>query len=152
MTNMNIKDNAVAVATDYYWLPMCDCPRAVKVQLLGRGGVATHGHYDGKDTFWEGWTPLPNKRKPDSAKPIEFPEIEAETQSGITFINGDMVMAGDTWSTFSASDPVKVTKVLPDGTINGTFRDGFNCIWTSNGRFAVNFKSTYDLYELISRK
>lgn len=149
---MNIKDNAVAVATDYYWLPMSECPRGVKVQLLGRGGVATHGNYDGKDTFWEGWTPLPNKRKPDSQKPIEFPEIQAEVQSGIVFINGDMVMVGDTWSTFSPGDHVKVTKVSPDGRIYGYFADGFNSIWASNGQFAENIKSTYDLYELISRK
>lgn len=63
---MNYKvsnEKAVAVATDYYWLPMDTCPQGVKVQLLGQGGVATYGEWNGKATFWQGWAPLP--KKPD---------------------------------------------------------------------------------------
>ena len=57
-------DKSVAVATDYYWNDdMKQCPRGVRVQLLGAGGVAQYGHYDGKNTFWTSWAPLP-KRKP----------------------------------------------------------------------------------------
>lgn len=64
MTDIRIKDNSVAVDHDYYWLPIDkDTPRGVKLQLLNTGGVAVYGHYDGKDTFWQAWAPLPKKRK-----------------------------------------------------------------------------------------
>lgn len=54
---------SVAVDLDYYWNEdMTSCPRGVKVQLLGMGGLATHGIYNGA-AFWVGWTPLPRKRK-----------------------------------------------------------------------------------------
>lgn len=55
-------NRTAAVAEDYYWSPMSACPRGVKVQLLGQGGVATYGLYDGKSTFWQGWAPLPQRR------------------------------------------------------------------------------------------
>ena len=58
MTHLN-SDQTVAVDPDYFWRPMKTCPRAVKVQLLGLGGVATYGTHDGKDPFWQGWAPLP---------------------------------------------------------------------------------------------
>lgn len=48
----------VAVDPDYYWQPIVSCPHAVKVQLLGDGGVATYGLYSG-DPFWTHWAPLP---------------------------------------------------------------------------------------------
>lgn len=63
---MNYKVNTDNVAVDhgYYWQPMSTCPNGVKVQLLGTGGVATYGHYNGKDTFFTHWAPLP-KRNPN---------------------------------------------------------------------------------------
>jgi hypothetical protein len=52
-----------AVATEFYWLPINnDTPRGVKVLLLGRGGVASLGHYHhkpGESEFWTHWAPLP---------------------------------------------------------------------------------------------
>jgi len=45
---------------------MHNCPRSVKVQLLGAGGVAIYGTHDGKDPFWQGWAPLP--RRPNITK------------------------------------------------------------------------------------
>lgn len=54
-------DRTVAVAQSYYWQPMADCPRGVKVQLLGAGGVAVYAIYDGKDPFWVNWAPLPSR-------------------------------------------------------------------------------------------
>lgn len=56
-------DRTAAVAHDAQYLPMTTCPRAVKVLLLGAGGVATIGQYDGKEPFWRGWHPLPKVRK-----------------------------------------------------------------------------------------
>lgn len=57
------KSRDVAVAQDYYWNDnMQECPRGVKVQLLGTGGVATYGQYDGKSEFWVAWAPLPKRR------------------------------------------------------------------------------------------
>jgi hypothetical protein len=52
-------DQTVAVDPEYFWLPMCDCPQLVKVQLLGAGCVATYGNYLRGDSFWHGWAPLP---------------------------------------------------------------------------------------------
>lgn len=64
MTSKLNTDQTVAVDPDYYWRPMATCPRSVKVQLLGGGGVAVYSSWDGKDPFWQGWAPLP-KRRPD---------------------------------------------------------------------------------------
>ena len=52
----------VAVSTTQFWEPMDTCPRGVKVQLLGAGGVAVYGLYDGRTEFWEAWAPLPKRR------------------------------------------------------------------------------------------
>lgn len=53
-----------AVSSEAVFMSMDTCPRAVKVILLGAGGVATIGQYNGpKDTFWVGWYPLPKKGK-----------------------------------------------------------------------------------------
>jgi hypothetical protein len=54
---------AAAVDQDYFWQPMSTCPRGVKVQLLGAGGVATYGQWNGKDSFWQGWAPVPKKQQ-----------------------------------------------------------------------------------------
>lgn len=61
------RDRTVAVDPDYYWQPMASCPRSVKVQLLGAGGVATYGIYIESDNFWIGWAPLPKIPRPDAA-------------------------------------------------------------------------------------
>lgn len=62
MTHALNSERTVAVAEDYYWQPMSTCPRSVKVQLLGAGGVAVYAVYDGKNTFWEGWAPVPRRK------------------------------------------------------------------------------------------
>lgn len=59
MTVRVTTDRAAAVDTDYYWRPMQTCPTSVKVQLLGQGGVAVYGSWDGKTDWWRGWAPLP---------------------------------------------------------------------------------------------
>lgn len=60
------KSGTVAVDHDYFWRPMDTCPRGVKVQLLGAGGVAMYGTYNGKDKFYTHWAPLPKKPKVDA--------------------------------------------------------------------------------------
>lgn len=62
---MNIKVNAAKVAVDqnYFWQPIETCPRGVKVQLLGQGGVAMYGTYNGRDTFYTAWAALPKVKK-----------------------------------------------------------------------------------------
>ena len=54
-----------AVDRNYHWQPMSTCPRGIKVQLKGKGGVAVYGQYTGKDDddFWQGWAPLPTTKK-----------------------------------------------------------------------------------------
>jgi hypothetical protein len=59
MTHTINADKTVAVATDVYWMPITNAtPRGVKLQLLGRGGVAVYGIYHG-DKFFTHWAPLP---------------------------------------------------------------------------------------------
>jgi hypothetical protein len=53
----------VAVDHHYFWLPIASGPRGVKVQLLGKGGVAMYGQYSGKDKFYTHWAPLPKIKK-----------------------------------------------------------------------------------------
>jgi len=53
--------HTAAVATDYYWIPIDgNTPRGVKLQLLGNGGVAAYGNYQGAP-FWSHWAPLPKR-------------------------------------------------------------------------------------------
>lgn len=57
---ITVKDNAVAVDHEYFWRPIdANTPRGVKLQLLNGGGVAVYSSWDGKDSFWRGWAPLP---------------------------------------------------------------------------------------------
>ena len=66
MTYQIDSTGGAAVDPDYYWNEdMESCPLGTKVQLLGAGGTATHGHYDG-GAFWIGWTPLPRRRQEKS--------------------------------------------------------------------------------------
>jgi hypothetical protein len=53
-------DKTVAVDLGVFWQRMDTCPRGVKVQLLGRGGVASYSEFHGSK-FWIGWCPLPSK-------------------------------------------------------------------------------------------
>lgn len=57
------KSGTVAVDHNYFWQPINTCPRGVKVQLLGKGGVALYGSYNGKDTFYTHWAPLPKIKR-----------------------------------------------------------------------------------------
>ena len=67
-------DQSTAVATDYYWdEDMGRCPRGAKVQLLGAGGVATYGVYNGRDPFWTAWAPCP-KRRPTASSVSKQPD------------------------------------------------------------------------------
>ena len=64
MTHTITSDKTVAVSVDHYWLRIDETtPRGVKILLLGIGGVASIGQWDGKNKFWRGWVPLP--KKPD---------------------------------------------------------------------------------------
>lgn len=58
-------DGSTAVALDYFWQDdMSKCPPA-KVQLLGEGGVAVYGQYNG-EPFWRAWAPCPKRRTQDA--------------------------------------------------------------------------------------
>lgn len=62
MTHKINSDRTVAVATDYFWIPIGkDTPRGVKLQLLGEGGIAVYGIYTGGAAFWTHWAPLPKR-------------------------------------------------------------------------------------------
>lgn len=52
-----------AVDQNYFWQPIKTCPLGVKVQLLGKGGVAMYGQYNGRDKFYSHWAPLPKLPK-----------------------------------------------------------------------------------------
>ena len=58
--------DGVAVDPNYHWRDMSSCPIGVKIQLLTKGGIATHGrlgHTLGSSSpdQYLGWTPLPKK-------------------------------------------------------------------------------------------
>jgi hypothetical protein len=56
-------DGSAVVDTEYFWIAVdADTPRSMKVQLLGKGGVAIYTSYDG-NPFWTHWCPLPKKAK-----------------------------------------------------------------------------------------
>jgi len=62
MTHTINSTGTAAVATDYYWIPIDEhTPRGVKLQLLGKGGVAQYSNYHG-DSFWSHWAPLPKRK------------------------------------------------------------------------------------------
>ena len=64
MTHRLNTDKTVAVATDYFWIPIdADTPRSVKLQLLPVSGVAQYGNWDGKNKFYTHWAPLPKLKK-----------------------------------------------------------------------------------------
>ena len=77
---MNVKINSegtVAVDQTYFWNEdMGTCPRGVKCQLLGAGGVASYAVYNGKDPFWVAWAPLPKRRPavPEQPQPHDGPQ------------------------------------------------------------------------------
>lgn len=52
-----------AVDSSYFWQPMDTCPRGVKVQLLGTGGVAMYGIFSKPNEFFTYWAPLPKVPK-----------------------------------------------------------------------------------------
>ena len=65
---MTIKINAEGVAVDqeYYWQPMSTCPQGSKVQLLGGGGLADYGVYQGSEwekKWYRAWAPAPKEPK-----------------------------------------------------------------------------------------
>ena len=61
MSDVRISDNAVAVDYQYFWQPMSTAPGGVKLQLLNEGSVGIYSTYNGTDTTWRGWAPLPSK-------------------------------------------------------------------------------------------
>ena len=65
MTHTLNAAKTVAVATDVYWIPIDEnTPRSVKVQLLGKGGVAVYGNVGSNaDEHWTHWCPLPKLLK-----------------------------------------------------------------------------------------
>ena len=52
-----------AVDQNYFWQPIKTCPLGVKVQLLGKGGVAMYGQYSVRSDFYTHWAPLPKLKK-----------------------------------------------------------------------------------------
>lgn len=48
----------VAVAKDYFWQPIVECPLDLKVLLLSKHGVAVMGEYYASGNFTH-WAPLP---------------------------------------------------------------------------------------------
>lgn len=65
MTDFKINsDQKVAVSNEVFWQKVdINTPRGVKLQLLGIGGVAVYGTYDGKSRFWTHWAPVPRMPK-----------------------------------------------------------------------------------------
>lgn len=60
---IKLNHNGPAVDTEYFWKEMSSCTPGHKVQLLGPGGVAVYGTWNGRDAWWLGWAPLPKIRR-----------------------------------------------------------------------------------------
>lgn len=54
----HLNSSRTVAVGDHEFLPMADCPRGVKVQLLTPGHVAVYGVWDGKGSYL-GWYPVP---------------------------------------------------------------------------------------------
>lgn len=54
-----------AVDPEYFWQPIETCPAGVRVQLLGRSGIAMYGVKSKDVSFFTHWAPLPKKPKID---------------------------------------------------------------------------------------
>jgi hypothetical protein len=54
-----INHQGVVLDRGYPWRPMLTCPQGAKVQLLGGGGVAYYGTWNGRDPWPKRWAPLP---------------------------------------------------------------------------------------------
>jgi hypothetical protein len=64
-------DKSVAVSYDTFFNEdLSTCPKGVKVQLLGAGGVAVYSQYKGED-FWIGWCPVPKRAPKQSLEELE---------------------------------------------------------------------------------
>ncbi len=63
MTHQTSSDGAAAVDPHYYWQSIETCPRGIKVQLLGKSGVALYSTYNPTDSFFTHWAPLPKLKK-----------------------------------------------------------------------------------------
>ena len=67
MTHTTSTDGSTAVDPNYYWQPIATCPLGVKVQLLGKSGVALYSTYRKNDGFFTHWAPLPKLKKDANA-------------------------------------------------------------------------------------
>lgn len=56
-------DGTTVIDVEYFWQPINTCPYGLKVQLLGKTGVAVYGTRKRADTFWTHWAPLPKVPK-----------------------------------------------------------------------------------------
>jgi len=54
-----VNHQGVVVDRGYPWQPMATCPMSAKVQLLGGGGIAYYGTWNGKDSWPKRWAPVP---------------------------------------------------------------------------------------------
>lgn len=63
MTYKLSSDGKAAVSLHHEYLTMDTCPVNTKVLMLGAGGIAIIGNWNGKDPFWKGWFPLPRSPK-----------------------------------------------------------------------------------------
>lgn len=61
----------VAVSLEVAWQPMATCPIRSKVQLLSIGGLPSYGRWDGEDTFYVGWAPVPYRDPAIALVPVQ---------------------------------------------------------------------------------
>jgi hypothetical protein len=70
---------------DLFFRSMDTCPKGPKVLLVNQAGIASTGSWDGKDTWWIGWYPLP-KIPPEIREQVER---TYKPQSNIGALIGD---------------------------------------------------------------
>jgi hypothetical protein len=105
-------DQTVAVATDVFWNEdMTTAPRGTKCQLLGAGGVATYGVYNG-DPFWQALVPL-----------AEAEDVSLQAHVPDVILQPRYLLAG-------CGDAVPETEIIP---FSGVIKSGAGAISHAGG-------------------
>lgn len=63
--SVKVTHGEAAVDQEYFYRSMDTAPQNVRILLLNPDNVACLGTYNGRDTYWRGWSPLPRIKRPE---------------------------------------------------------------------------------------
>ena len=133
-----------AIDAHYTWTPTDDplapCPKGVKVQLLGAGGIPQYGSWDGKNPFWTHYALLPSHRSRETQpEPVEphatlLAEYQKQVAEGTTgFYLWEASALPDKWTDIG----------IPDWSSNLQYRCiDISCYVSKDGEPAIRMLRT----------